>query len=498
MMEDILMKEREINLIDMLMNIVMHWRSIVLLMLAGGILAGAFSYMKSSKDIAEQQKMIKVTQEETEKNEEEIEDNWAERLTETQMANVNYVVVQENVLDTLKQQMENSALMQIDSNSVQRADITFYIKSETAEQAYSITAIYESLIGSADMYIYIAAETGEEANRLNDIISEESYVYSGQSSSTENYGGVFKVSVLYYDKQMCEDIAQAIEDYLNDNHDYIAETVGAHELKVAAYSVGAVDSASILDSQNSTKTDIANIELSIAKAKDAFSDEEAEYYAYLKHIFYESKDSEEEIEEIETEELVIGEPSVSKKYVLLGIVGLAFIYACILAVLYIVDNKLKACDSLQELYGISVLGTVPSTTKNKKRRLSFIDDKIAAVQNWGRRNFTADEAANLATVAVRMAARENSMNVICLVGNNLKESSLGLCEKIKAELEGENISVKVLNNILYDAETMNSLEGADGIVLVEKAGSSLYTEVSEELELAKRQNIKVLGGILEC
>lgn len=43
---------------------------------------------------------------------------------------------------------------------------------------------------------------------------------------------------------------------------------------------------------------------------------------------------------------------------------------------------------------------------------------------------------------------------------------------------------------------LGELEGAKGVILVENAGSTLYSEIAEELELLKRQGIKALGGIL--
>ena len=42
---------------------------------------------------------------------------------------------------------------------------------------------------------------------------------------------------------------------------------------------------------------------------------------------------------------------------------------------------------------------------------------------------------------------------------------------------------------------MEKLGTAKGAVLVEKAGSTLYNEITGELELLKRQEIVVLGGI---
>ena len=71
-----------------------------------------------------------------------------------------------------------------------------------------------------------------------------------------------------------------------------------------------------------------------------------------------------------------------------------------------------------------------------------------------------------------------------------------VCESLKAALEKEQISVSVLDNVLYDAEAMAKMSAMQGAVLVEKSGSTLYNEVASELELLKRQDIRVLGGII--
>lgn len=102
----------------------------------------------------------------------------------------------------------------------------------------------------------------------------------------------------------------------------------------------------------------------------------------------------------------------------------------------------------------------------------------------------------LAAVAAKMAAGKGELKNICLVGCGLKERSLDACEKMKARLESESICVTILNNVLYDAQMLAELEKAEGAVLVEGAGATLYNEIAEELELLKRQDIKVLGAVL--
>ena len=40
-------EEREINLIDLVADILSHWRGLLIFMLAGAVLMGAFSYVRS-------------------------------------------------------------------------------------------------------------------------------------------------------------------------------------------------------------------------------------------------------------------------------------------------------------------------------------------------------------------------------------------------------------------------------------------------------------------
>ena len=67
---------------------------------------------------------------------------------------------------------------------------------------------------------------------------------------------------------------------------------------------------------------------------------------------------------------------------------------------------------------------------------------------------------------------------------------------MKTALEKEQLNVTILDNVLYNAEAMEKVDAMTGVVLVEKAGSTLYNEIAGELELLKRQEIAVLGGII--
>lgn len=116
------------------------------------------------------------------------------------------------------------------------------------------------------------------------------------------------------------------------------------------------------------------------------------------------------------------------------------------------------------------------------------------LRHYGKREFDAEQSMELAFAAVKIAAIKNKLSNVCLMGCNLSAGADNVCENLKTALEKEGIHVTVLDNVLYNAESMEKMDAVTGVVLVEKAGSTLYNEISDELALLQRQDITVLGG----
>ncbi len=159
---------------------------------------------------------------------------------------------------------------------------------------------------------------------------------------------------------------------------------------------------------------------------------------------------------------------------------------------YIFNTKLRVSDELQSIYGIPQIGLV---VRGSGRKV-LLDKWVDSLRHYGKRKFTGEQSMELAFAAIKIAAVKNGLNNICLMGCNMSAGADKVCESLKAALEKEQISVSVLDNVLYDAEAMEKMDAMQGAVLVEKVGSTLYNEVAGELELLKRQDITVLGGII--
>lgn len=478
------MNEREISLVDLLAEILLHWRGIIIAMIVGGALLGAFSYARSARSAQEEAARLDEMQNKEINVEEELAKAEKE-LTEIQRNNIEYALYYEDLYRKKQEYAKKSILMQMDPDKVYRMDMTFLVTSEDLEKSYNMEKVYEDLINSPELQEKLAEKCDVTAS-----LAAEIYSFGRNSSGTMKGSDTFRVTVMHYDEETCKELAEMIIDFVEQGHGAVSRKMGAHEITVLNQTEGTMGSGSVLSTQNSVRSELLNLQASAEKTKDAFSEEEKHYYDLLT-----LEDKADEEPEAEEDAEGTSAPGVSLKYVFLGIVMAAFVYAFVIFMLYVMNNKLRGTDHFQALYDIPQLGQIPAAEK-KKKLFGFVDKWILALRYWNQRKFTEEEALNLATVAVKMAVGKEELDTVCLIGCDLKGQTMGNCEKMKELLAREKVETKILDNVLYNAEAMEKLEEVKAVVLVEKAGSTLYTEIVQELELLKRQEIKVLGGIV--
>lgn len=487
------MKEREISLVDLMVEILLHWRGIILLMLVGGICFGGASYMKSFQT-AETQK-----QAQTEQQTVGMEALSRKRLTETQFSNVNTVVLYEKLYeDNLDFFKNESVLMQLNPNKVPKAQLTFLVKTDDLEHTYNVEKVYENVVCSGGLYNYLASKFDMDTSAISEIVTLESEppkrdveANSFRLELVRNTDS-FRLAVVHYDAELCEALAQSIIDYVNEQVRLLQRELGEHQVVVLDQSLATVADINIINRQKKYLNDIISNMSASAKLKNAFSDVEQWYYEYL--VDGQSAEGTEPGKGNQPSASGAA-PSVSIKYIMLGMVFAAFVWVFVIFLRYILDNKIKWTDDLQELYDLPQLGRIPRA-KNRKP-LGFIDEWFCTLRDRDKRKFTTEEATNLSAVAVKIAAKKNHLETVFLLGCDIKGRTQETCEQLKVVLEKEALKVGILNNVFYDAENMERLSDVQGVVLVETAGSTLYEEISKELDLMQRQNIVVLGGIVQ-
>ena len=485
------MKEREIDLLDMIADILSHWRGLLIAIVLGVVLLGAFSYTRSYRNM---QNMQSEEAENTSEDEMAIEEKLAqlsESLDDSQLAAVLTTVDDAKECALKKQYVQDSIYMQLDPMNVAQEELIYNIQEKDENGSQRLGTIYRNTLNSVGLYDWIEQQTGLEAAYVGELVSvsvDSGLTLTNGEPLTIGGSDSLKIIIRGVDAESCGKIAEAVKTYIEQQQGNLNTRLGSHELVLLSEVSGNIMKMDVMNQQTVYRNLIYGLETTIAAAKAAFSEDQKQYYTLLmkENGLEDTTDAEQSI--VEEEQLVPENPAVSKKYVVLGAVLFAFIYV---AVLCIFNSRIRVNDGLQDLYGIPQIGVV---VKDSKKKL-FLDRWVNGLRHYGKCEFTAEQSMELAFAAIKIAAAKNGQNNICLMGCNLGAGTDKVCEGLKAALEKEGLSVTILNNVLYDAEAMEKVSAAQGAVLVEKAGSTLYNEIVAELELLKRLEIPVLGGI---
>lgn len=486
------MEEREIDLLDLIADILAHWKSVLIAMIVGAVLLGVFGYVKSYKEFQNtQNEQVTVSNTNDTTREEKIK-RMKESLGDNLLAGVDSVIVWENKYDLKEIYYKNSLYMQLDPLHVVQKELVYQIQSEDNSGGSKFGIVYGNVINNIGLYDWIEQQTGMDAAYVGELISAD--VKSGMTIADGTQvllsdSNCVKIVIMQKDEESCENLADAVKEYLAMQQENLSQEIGNHELILLSETMGTVMNTGVLNSQTAYRDEISSLKATIAATKAGFTEEQKQYYNLLTQNDSEIVDT---TQDAAAESVTVQKPSISIKYVVLGAVIFAFVYAMILCLMYIFNGKLRASDELQNLYQIPQMGLIVKESKKKLLPDQWVDN----LRNHGKRKFTPAQSMELAVAAVKIAAVKNGLDHVCLMGCNLAEGADNVCESIKQALEKEQIAVTILDNVLYNAEAMEKLENEKGVVLVEKAGSTLYNEVAKEIELLTRQDIAVLGGIV--
>ncbi len=525
-------EETEIDLIDLLHVILRKWRSIVVAMLLGAIALGAFSYFKpSAVDKSKAVKVTVITRDELDEMRDKLEDKEAEEVLLT----IDSYLISKEKYDELLELNENSIRYKIDAEKEPNMIVTYmisdYIEDTHAymsevSSADNIISLYNSSLHSASVIQQIRDVTGYD---VNEVYIKELYSVSKAGLSMMN------LYVTAPSKEECEAIMGVLEKNINELKASIA-AINTHKIQRVSENYYEQLDTGLRDTQKSMEQSIIDYQKSFLSVPSAFTNDQKEYYETLidlseGRLTLGSKEAKEAAVKKAEEEMRLAaeqkkleeasdnvdfadalesqknaqkvlEKHVSKKFIAIGGLAGAFLAVMWYCVAYVIAGTLRTEADLSDIFRLSLYGRIKAVDGSGKKKLfAGIDKWIDGLFNKNRPDFSEKESLDIVCSGIGVSAQKNEAKKIFVTGVGNDADSEKYKEMIVSDLKSgkylpEGCEVDFGKNVVFDPRALEKMAHSDGVVLVEKIGSSRYENIGNELEAFKKYGVDVFGAVV--
>ena len=184
---------------------------------------------------------------------------------------------------------------------------------------------------------------------------------------------------------------------------------------------------------------------------------------------------------------------INVKYIFLGGIVGGFLYAMVPSFLYIFSNKIRHEDELNDTFELHSIASYPNHRRICKKG-SKIDSFICKVF-WGKESRITDfEQHSLAVTDCVLSMKQKGYHSICFISTTNDEFKK--VNAIVKQLSRLFDTCVLKQSIVSSAESLQSIQNYDCVVIVEKIDQSYYEDIVRELEYCDRFNVPVLGSIV--
>ena len=155
--------EQEIDIGDLLFDLLMHWRGMIVSMLVVAVLAAGYSFLSSkmSADQVRRQQEIMVEQiEQIQQEGTSSAENVDEEMKEIEKLDVQKLLAYEELYAKKQEYYDNSYLLQCDANSMYQVTLTYTVNATNRTTACDIQQIYGRTIATSELLQQLSDASG--------------------------------------------------------------------------------------------------------------------------------------------------------------------------------------------------------------------------------------------------------------------------------------------------------------------------------------------------
>ena len=395
------MKEVEISIKGLFFYIFKRWKSIVIAMLIGAVALGALQMVRSMRTT----QSVQTTT------------DFGASLTDSERAYVESVYNYRNEVLFINEERRDSLFMQLDPEYIVKTDLVYMISVDNAESMDGVELAYKNYLYGSGFLGYIFDKTGIDTSDIADTVTV-TYERSGEGASNT----AIKITIVSGDETSANLVAKAVNSYLCVKNSELSSGGYENELTEIGSTTYIGPDFNVQNRQLQYLQEIQARIKTVIDAENAIKDAQKEYYKSLL--------KQEDEEDSNDDTVIVNSAKLPVKYIILGMLGGAFLMCGLYFLIYILANRLDADDDVEKMFGTYLIGTVTGKDYSKP---------IYKLQHLGKRTFSFDESIKLISTKIKLATQKENVSTIGILGCGIRGNNEKAADEIIAILKKNNI-----------------------------------------------------------
>lgn len=489
--------EMEINLKELIWDLLEQWKAVlVVALLTAIIVAGARYY----KDIKAYNTVMSTKEEASQLGktaEERISDVLAS-LPEGEVATVEFMINQSEWMNTEKEYMNKSILMNTNPTNQRTMMLDYYISMSDASEAKMAALVYgyagylkdESLLSNVGEIIAPDAEQKYIAELISSNVDMNGTGAPMIDSDAD--GAIVEVRIVLPDNADATSVETAMTSSLSKYTTELKNKIGNHSINLINSTEAHIFNASAVNNHNIIMTTIYNLQSNEKNMQAALTGSQRAAIDSIKAIKREAKES------VATEQggkqskessyEVMQKPGINKKYTLLGfmlgVIGYGFTYLLLL----IIKGRINTVNDALRYSQTRLIGEIYQK-QDCKGLCKLLHSNLVCKYRYGNKT-DADNQINNTVDALEAVCKQEGLQEVAIIST--AEDREGLITEIIDKTKEKNIETRLIK--VLDTVNIKELSSLTHAVLFTDTETKI-SKLAELVTACKDYDVSVVGNV---
>ena len=407
-------------------------------------------------------------------------------------------VIYQNALQATEKYNQNSILMQLNASQIPTSCI--YYQIDNYDNVADLIALIKTSMFDDDLLQQIQQiiDTNIDPLYIRELveiqeISRDDFSKVDTIQIKENAtakSGIMEVKIISSDMACSEEISKIVEKAVLDKVKELKQSfpnISVEKINQISY----VDvNQELLNRQIDSASKVNILKDNISSLDTTLNENQKNYYEALIR-YNEGVKNSQFLNEFDSEE--IQSSFFHIKYMLIGaIIGLAVI--C-----YYYAIKMTFGKFLQVSYELEDYFELPLWESLFMKRKNNVSGKVDKwfYKLFDERSILLSEEEKLYGIcsAIKINARNKDIHNVYITGLADEKILDSLVTNIANKIQDESLKITFGKSVLYDVESVDNLEKADGVILIEQIQKSNFDDIEREIKICREYNVPIIGSV---